>query len=197
MGSGIGIRPARASDADDLARFINFAGEGLPLYLWQRMAGAGDDPWQIGRQRAARDQGGFSYRNATIAEAGGKTAGGLVGYRLDDTPEEIGADLPAMFVPLQELENLAPGTWYINAVAAYPDFRGRGIGGRLLAAAEDFARQTDSRGLSLIVSDGNSGAVRLYERLGYEQVAARTMVKEDWQNPGTQWVLMTKALAES
>ena len=33
----------------------------------------------------------------------------------------------AMFVPLQELENLAPGTWYVNVLAVRPEFRGLGL----------------------------------------------------------------------
>ena len=41
-----------------------------------------------------------------------------------------------MFVPLQELENLAPGTWYVNVLAAYPEHRGQGYGTALLAVAE-------------------------------------------------------------
>jgi hypothetical protein len=36
-------------------------------------------------------------------------------------PEPIDlAEIPAMFVPLEELERSAPGTWYVNVLAAYP-----------------------------------------------------------------------------
>ena len=97
-----------------------------------------------------------------------------------------------MFVPLQELENLAPGTWYVNVLAAYPEHRGRGYGGALLAVADRLAADTGNRGLSIIVADTNTGARKLYERSGYREVARRSMVKEDWQHPGTDWVLLTK-----
>jgi hypothetical protein len=46
--------------------------------------------------------------------------------------------------------------------------------------------------LSIIVSDGNMGARRLYGRSGYAQHTTRPMVKEDWENPGENWVLMIK-----
>ena len=46
--------------------------------------------------------------------------------------------------------------------------------------------------LSIIVSDSNTGARRLYERTGYREVARRRKIKEDWQNPGTDWVLLLK-----
>jgi ribosomal protein S18 acetylase RimI-like enzyme len=48
--------------------------------------------------------------------------------------------------------------------------------------------------MSVIVSDANAGARRLYERLGYREMARRAMVKEDWTNEGQAWVLLTKAL---
>jgi len=42
------------------------------------------------------------------------------------------------------------------------------------------------------VSDGNHGARRLYERHDYRFRAQRLMVKEEWENRGTNWVLPTK-----
>ena len=103
--------------------------------------------------------------------------------------------MPPMFVPLQELENLAPGTWYVNVLAAYPETRGQGCGTALLARRrDDWPPSAASAGLSIIVSDANTGARRLYESCGYREAARRTKVKEDWQNPGTDWVLLTKPL---
>ena len=121
-------------------------------------------------------------------------AGCLIGYEIPETPEPIGGDLPAMFVPLQELENLAPGTWYVNVLAVRPQFRGLGLGTRLLDFADETGRARGKHGMSVIVSDANPGARRLYQRCGYREAAARKMVKEDWQNDGRNWVLLTKAL---
>ena len=89
-------------------------------------------------------------------------------------------------------ENLAPATWYVNVLAAYPGERGRGHGSALLALAERIAAEAGIRALSIIVSDSNTGARRLYERTGYREVARRRKVKEDWHNPGTEWVLLLK-----
>ena len=187
------IRAATPDDAHALAELINYAGEGLPLYLWEAMAEPGESPWDVGRRRARREQGGFSYRNALMAESGGSIAGCLIGYELAREPEPIDfAQTPPMFVPMLELENLAPGTWYVNVLATYPDRRGRGIGGRLLDIAESRGREASLAGLSIIVSDANSGARRLYERKGYRTKAERPIVKEGWQNAGENWVLLTK-----
>jgi ribosomal protein S18 acetylase RimI-like enzyme len=187
------FRYATPDDAAGLAELINFAGEGLPLYLWTDMAEPGESPWEVGRRRALREVGSFSYRNAVVAEADGRAIASLVGYPLPDAPEPIDYDrMPPMFVPLQELENLAPRTWYVNVLATYPQYRGQGYGTRLLGIADRLAAATARTGLSIIVSDANAGARRLYERCGYRELATRPMVKERWENPGENWVLLVK-----
>lgn len=188
------FRPARREDAPLLAELVNYAGDGLPLYLWGKLAGPGQTAWDIGRLRAARDEGSFSWRNAAIIEHEGDAAGCLIGYPIADEPLPIPPDMPALFVPLQELENLAPGTWYVNVLAVVPQHRGKGLGAQLLALADESARNLGFRGLSVVVSDANAGARRLYERCGYRLAAEREMVKEGWRHSGQRWLLLTKSL---
>ena len=140
------LRRATPDDAQALAELVDFASEGLALYLWAKIAGPGGDPWAVGRERALRETGAFSYRNAVVLEQAGRVAAGLIGYPLPDRPEPIPDSMPPMFVPLQELENLAPGTWYVNVLAAYPDKRGQGLGTALLAVADKLAAEADRRG---------------------------------------------------
>ncbi len=188
-------RMATQDDAQALAELVDFAGEGMPVYLWTRMAEPGQSPWDVGKARARRESGAFSYRNAVVCEQDGQVVAELIGYALPDTPEPVDyAGMPAMFRSLQELEDLAPATWYVNVLAAYPDQRGKGIGAALLAIAEEMARETDRRSMSIIVSDANTGARRLYESQGYVERATRPIVKEDWQHAGENWVLLTKPL---
>jgi ribosomal protein S18 acetylase RimI-like enzyme len=186
------FRQATPADAAVLAELVNYAGEGMPLYLWERMAGPGETAWDVGRKRAARDTGSFSYRNAAVIEHDGRCAGALIGYAIADQPEPIASDMPPMFVPLQELENLAPSTWYVNVLAVLPELRAHGLGSQLLGLADDTGRSLGLRGMSVIVSDTNAGARRLYERHGYRVTATRAKVKEEWQNDGKEWVLLTK-----
>ncbi len=188
------FRRATRDDAPLLAELVNYAGEGMPLYLWGKLAKPGESAWDVGRRRAAREEGSFSYRNATMIEHDGQTAGCLIGYEIPDDPVPIGEDMPRMFVALQELENLAPGTWYVNVLAVRPEFRSKGLGTKLLARADETARALGKLGLSVIVSDDNAGARRLYERCGYATRAARLMIKEDWQNAAETWVLLTKSI---
>ncbi|HEX2528911.1 MAG TPA: GNAT family N-acetyltransferase [Geminicoccus sp.] len=188
-------RAATLDDAQAMTRLVDMAGEGLPFYLWSRMAGPGEDPWEIGRQRARRESGGFSYRNTTILERAGRIIAGMIGYPLPDEPPSLDlAGIPPMFVPLEELEQQAPATWYVNVLAVVPEERRCGHGRRLLAVAEQKARASSRRGMSIIVSDANDKARQLYESCGYREAGRRAMVKEDWANPGQHWVLLTKAL---
>jgi ribosomal protein S18 acetylase RimI-like enzyme len=185
-------RYATPADARALADLVHFASEGLAFHIWTKVAGPNGNPWEIGRERARRESGSFSYRNAVVVENGDRVAAGLIGYPLPDRPEPIPEGMPAMFVPLQELENLAPGTWYVNVLAAYPEDRSKGHGAALLGIAEQLAADTGRRGLSIIVSDANRDARRLYERCGYREIDRRRKVKEDWETPGTHWVLLVK-----
>ena len=187
----IELRPARPADAPDLARLVDLAGEGLPRYLWAQMAEPGEDVWDVGVRRALRDEGAFSWRNAVIAEAGGAVAGALVAYRIDEAPQPVD-DLPAMFRPLQGLENLALGSQYVNVLATYPDQRRRGVARALLAEAE--ARAGDAPEISIIVADRNAPAVALYGALGYAERARAPMVKEDWVSENANWLLLVKPL---
>ena len=187
-------RQASRDDAAELAELVNMAGEGMPVYLWQQLASYGQSAWDVGRERARREEGGFSFRNTIVREENGRAVASLVGYPLADSPEPVDSDTPPMFVPLLELENLAPGSWYVNVLATYPDYRGRGYGSQLLGIAEQLAAACECRGLSIIVSDANAGAQRLYERSGYRALASRPKVKEGWDGPGENWILMVRDL---
>jgi ribosomal protein S18 acetylase RimI-like enzyme len=187
------FRMGRKDDAAALATLVNHAGEGFPLYLWEKLAESGESGWEVGRKRAERETGGFSYHNAYVAEADGVCAGCLIGYAQPEVPEPIdyGA-MPPMFVPLQELENLAPDSWYVNVLAVFPEYRRRGLGRQFLELADAIGAEAGKSGMSVIVSDANHGARRLYESCGYREIATRPIVKEDWANEGENWVLQTK-----
>ncbi|MFM7656279.1 MAG: GNAT family N-acetyltransferase [Paracoccaceae bacterium] len=189
------IRKAEASDAAHLVRFINMAADDLPMHFWRKSVGPEGDAIAYGMERAARATGSFSYSNAWLAETGSEVAACLLGYPAEDEPAPIAPDTPPVFVPLLELEALAPGSWYLNVLATYESFRGRGCGSALLAKAEDITRAGGRRVISLITADTHHEAQRLYAAKGYTEIARRPVVKGDWQVDATEWILMTKTLA--
>lgn len=189
------IRKAEASDAAHLVRFINMAADDLPMHFWRKSVGPEGDAIAYGMERAARATGSFSYSNAWLAEVEGAVAACLLGYPAEDEPAPIAPDTPPVFVPLLELEALAPGSWYLNVLATYDGFRGRGCGSALLAKAEEITRSGGRRVISLITADTHHEAQRLYAAKGYTEIARRPVVKGDWQVDATEWILMTKTLA--
>ena len=186
------IREARATDADDLTRFINMAADDLPLHFWKRSVGPDGDPWAFGRERAARETGSFSYRNAWLLETEGEVAACLLGYAADPEPAPIDPDTPPIFVPLLELEALAPGSWYLNVLATYAAHRGKGFGSLLLTRAEAIARDGGHQTISLIAADTHRDALRLYRAKGFRELARRPVVKGDWQVDASEWILFVK-----
>jgi len=187
------IRRATPDDADALVQLVDIAGEGLASYLWDLSRAEGQSVWDYGRERALRESGAFSYRNADLIDAADGSCGGcLICYAIPEVVEPIPDDMPAMFRPLQELENLAPGTWYVNVLAVFEQYRGKGYGSALLNHADGQAAEAGLNGLSIIVSDANTGARRLYTRHGFVERASRPKVKDGWKNDGQNWILMTK-----
>lgn len=186
--------PAALQDAPALARLVVMAGHGMPLLVWETMREDGEDVWDVGARRAAREEGDFSYRKAHVIREDGAVIAALVGYPL---AEEVGAadlaTLPAMFRPLVELENRAVPSWYVNVLATFPQARGQGAARALLADAEVRARAMGQTRMSIITSDDNP-ALQLYERVGYRQVTRLPVVKDGWESGSREWILLIKPL---
>lgn len=191
------IRPAMLADASALAVLVDIAGEGMPAFMWGTLKSPGQSLLEFGRERAAGETGGFSYRNAIVAEIDGEIAASLVGYRLDD-PYELGvlAETPEIVRPLVRLEAKAPGSWYVNVLATFPEFRRMGIGARLLAVAEGKAREQGAASLSVIVGSWNEPAARLYGSAGYSALGGEPAILFPGCPHKGDWVLMVKSLTK-
>ncbi|MEM8789745.1 MAG: GNAT family N-acetyltransferase [Pseudomonadota bacterium] len=195
MNTPFEIRPAMPADAPDLAKLVVIAGEGMPLIVWDGMRTPGESVWDVGARRAAGTEGAFSYRNADVALSDGAICAAVVSYALpaDAMPDDPGA-APPLFRPLVALENRVRGTWYVNVLASYPSARRRGAGTALVSAAAARAHAAGYDRLSLITADVNP-ARRLYSRLGFAELDRAPIVKDGWDHPGRDWVLMAQPAA--
>lgn len=155
------IRPPRDEDGDGLALAARDLAEQYAAVEPQRFAAPEHDAL-VAYHHEALAQPARENRLWLVAESDGAAVGEAVAELHEPSPYaaiEPGLDLRRRRVRLEYL-------------AVQARFRSRGIGGRLLDAVEDWARQ---RGAELIVTDtnlrSNLGAVEFYERHGYERQA--------------------------
>jgi ribosomal-protein-alanine N-acetyltransferase len=59
---------------------------------------------------------------------------------------------------------------YVVTLDVAPEWRRHGLATRLMNAVEDQARTAGATGIGLHVFNGNSGAIRFYEGVGYERI---------------------------
>jgi ribosomal protein S18 acetylase RimI-like enzyme len=76
----------------------------------------------------------------------------------------------------EEVRAAFPRAWEMNALEARP--QGRGVGTRLIAEAERHAAACHAPVLGLAVGPDNTGARRLYRRLGYGETQLREVIDE-------------------
>jgi ribosomal protein S18 acetylase RimI-like enzyme len=189
------IEDATKAQSRELAFLINLAGEGIPEYLWKGMAQKDELPMDVGAMRAAREEGGFSYKNARVCTDNGELLGMIISYR-QPQPYDIGdiSEYPEIVRPLVLLESEAPGSWYINAIATFEKFCGRGVARKLMEEAEGRALLENCKQVSLIVASENIRAKRLYEHIGYRKVSSLPVIPFSGCLHGGQWDLMVKKL---
>ena len=83
---------------------------------------------------------------------------------------------------------------YIERLVVSPGFRRQGMARRLLAAAEDLARENGKRSVGLHVSGNNLPALRLYEDEGYEEVSRQHSFITGYFLNIRDWIYLQKDL---
>ena len=83
--------------------------------------------------------------------------------------EEVSGELAGFIIV--HVERVATG-WrgYVVTLDVAAEWRQKGLGRRLMRDAEECAAAAGVRWMQLHVFMGNAGAIRFYERLGYEQI---------------------------
>lgn len=169
----IEIRPAGAADCPDIARLFLVSSDGLAAYIWGRMDMPGLSLAEIGARRYAREGVAFSYQNCVVAAHGSRVVGMLHAYPME-RPDPPAPETDPVLRPYSELEDY--GSLYISGIALDPEFRGHGIGTRLLEAAAARARALGLPRLSLICFERNARAMALYRRAGFVAIDRRPLI---------------------
>ena len=130
--------------------------------------------YPVFRELAQREVAQYSYRNTLVAEVDGVVAGALVGYdgaRLKELREPIFPLLEQhLGESLQIEDETEAGEFYLDSLGVLPEFRGLGVGSRLLTAMRDRAFSEGHQRVGLIVDFDNPRAERLYTSLGWRRV---------------------------
>ncbi|MEQ1900473.1 MAG: GNAT family N-acetyltransferase [Devosia sp.] len=189
------MRPARKSDASEIALLVNIAVHGGIARGWAHgnEAEGTYDPIEVGRLEMLRDDTEFGWTSVTMAEVDGEVAGMLLGYRKPDLFEPVPASITGFMRPIEELEAEANGSWFISMLGVHLKWRSRGVGSALLDVAEVRREETSAQGLALIVEGENEGARQLYERRGFGVRDARPIVGvPGGARRSGDWLLMVK-----
>lgn len=165
------LRPAVREDSAAIAALFLISSDGLAAYIWGGQDASEQALIETGAQRYAREDVAFSYRNCLIAEIDGAIAGMVHCFEM---PESDAEEADPVLRPYAELEDA--GSLYISSVAVHPEYRGAGIGTRLLEAAHERARMLRLPRVSLICFEQNTDAMRLYQRHGYTEADRRALV---------------------
>jgi ribosomal protein S18 acetylase RimI-like enzyme len=190
------IRKAGIDDCHAIAELAQIAGDGIPGYFWADSQRPGQTLEATGAELLKSETDNFSYRNALVACEDGDVAGMLLAYRLPSAEEnqEDPFNFPEFVRPLIELEQCVAESFYVNMLAIYPRYRGRGVGSALLAEAERLALAANCDLISIAVFASNPQALNLYQRLGYEKIEQRAVVACDY-HPATEVLLLTKPVS--
>jgi ribosomal protein S18 acetylase RimI-like enzyme len=186
------LRRATADDVPDLARLALMAGHGLFEALYEDVI-PGVPASKIIERRFRRTGTTKSYEHCWVAVDQKRVVGGLNAYPTDDEAADpadplLPKDRRYLIEPFKELE--APGTFYLNIVAVFPEYRSQGIGNRLLSFARTRAREIGLSELSLTTFEKNTRATALYERFGFREVKRSPGAKHESIRYSGNFVLM-------
>lgn len=165
------IRPAVREDAKQAARLLYDALHDVAHQLTGEASE--QDAVSVLEQYFAAEQGRLSYQQAIVMEEEGEAAGVIVVYGGDQIGE---LDQPIL-ERLRSMKNDPNLTldkesdedeYYIDTLSVSPKFSGKGIGTKLIHAAEERAKERGYAKIAMAVVTDNSRAYSLYLHLGYE-----------------------------
>lgn len=182
------VRAATQADIPDLARLHLMAAHGLFDALYHGTI-PGLSTNEIYERVLARPEAFWSYASVTVATHAGRIVGEVHSLPFDEV-EKCPPDplIPrarlALYEPFEPLNPLGAGSYYINILAVYPEFRSKGIGSRLMNLARSRATHQGFTRLSLHSFD-DPRAIALYQRLGFTVAGRSPFVEHEMlQFPG-------------
>ena len=190
------FRAGKIDDATTLALILDAAGRRIPSYFWSLYAAEGQSFFEFGRENIrTNDEGKSFHKNWKIAELDNKLLGAFFGFRVANPYPEINYDEePEWWIPFLELEKIAAGSWLLQAISVLPEFRGQGHANALLARAEEEAKGSGAKTITLQVEEINQIALKTYTSNGYSEIDRRELIPFPFAQDLGDIILMGKNL---
>ena len=189
------FRSGTADDATTLALILDAAGRRIPAYFWSVYAADGQSFFEFGRENIrTNDEGKSFHKNWQIAELDNKLLGAFFGFKVANPYPEINYDEePEWWIPFLELEEIAAGSWLLQAISVLPEYRGQGYASALLARAEEEAKASGAKKITLQVEEFNQIALKTYTNDGYAELARRELIPFPFSQDTGDIILMEKS----
>ena len=166
-------RTGKLEDSLKIAEGIDRASGGIMEFLFHDLLGP-HTRTEVMAKSIEEKQGTDSYENATVAEYQGSIIG--IVYSYSSKFHGI-TDSTRSFFPSDRLEVLkefynskVDNSWFLDSIYVDEEFRGTGIGSKLITLTKQRARENGYSQLSLMVMADNTVARRAYERNGFRIV---------------------------
>jgi ribosomal protein S18 acetylase RimI-like enzyme len=169
------IRQAKKEECYELAQMINLAGQGpgtcgLDFSGWSSEAKMGQDPFEVGKCELEKDKEVYSYTNIRVLELDGEKAALAMCFEAwKRTPQEL-EEIPELFRIFKHLTDTIPGKFYLDSLAAKPEYRGQGLGQIMLDDCIDLAKAREYDAVYLIAFEKNIAGIGLYQKNGFKEV---------------------------
>jgi len=174
----VSIRRAGDRDIPFMAEVTQAAYGGYSDVMYAESV-PGMTPRQILEMRLEQENTTYHIANGWIAEDGGEAVGAVHAYPVDDEQADpidpfVPGDRIYYFAPMENM--VVPGSYYLNAIGVRETHRRRGVAALLMETAIAEGRGRNFEEMSLMVLEGNSAAVALYRRHGFEVRKRRPVV---------------------
>ncbi|HCW34844.1 MAG TPA: GNAT family N-acetyltransferase [Staphylococcus sp.] len=180
------IRPAVKEDAEKLSElmFMIWHDMELPLVVQNDK----ETVLRLLEQASVESEYRNHYKHSQVYEVDGEVAGFLNCYSGTDEKQleenwyniafKDSFKLEGTPLPEHEADN---GDLYIDSVAVFSEYRGRGIASKLIEDAIERAKERGFKQVSLNCEFDNEGAMKLYEKLGFKPSYVRKLSGHDYK----------------
>lgn len=200
LSAASGIRRAKPGDALSCAQLLLMASHGLAEAVFRDLIPGQPTDQIIATRRIEPEGRSSSYTHWWVAEgdhaeiAGGINAYALTGDFLPVREELLTEERIRLLRPMIELDAEATGSYFINILAVFPEYRHAGLGRRLIAFAIQKAREAGCTAVSLTTFEDDSRLISYYRRIGFTTIASRPIHPHELLHARGNLVLMKVAI---